>query len=165
MDRLVKKNLESISAPLQGHHHQLSNFVVRGKENAAEVFFYGTATHYSPQPDGRNIWTVVRSYETKLERNAGVRKVTTLKLNLSYIDGNAELPALVMHPAPIKNNKEVVDSFFAALETQEFDRPKEIFSPLGRQLNPYIPEGFPQRFDGAEGIYRQYSSLPQNFGR
>jgi hypothetical protein len=80
-------------------HHQLGNFVVRGKENAAEVSFYGTATHYSPQPDGRNSWTVVGSYETKLERKSGEWKVTALKLNLSYVDGNTDLPALVMQPS------------------------------------------------------------------
>jgi len=80
-------------------HHQLGNFVVRAKENAAEVCFYGTATHYSPQPDGRNIWTVVGSYETKLERKSGEWKVTALKLNLSYVDGNTDLPALVMRPS------------------------------------------------------------------
>ena len=42
---------------------------------------------------------------------------------------------------------------------------KEVFAPNGRQLNPYVPEGFPKSFDGAEAIYKQYSSLPQNFSK
>jgi ketosteroid isomerase-like protein len=63
------------------------------------------------------------------------------------------------------SNKQVVDNFFIALETQQFELLKEIFAENGRQLNPYVPEGFPASFDGAEGIYKQYSSLPQLFGQ
>src|SRR5258708_15062591 len=62
-------------------------------------------------------------------------------------------------------NKAIVDQFFIALETQNFGLLKEIFADNGRQLNPYVPEGFPKSFDGREGIYQQYSSLPQLFGR
>jgi ketosteroid isomerase-like protein len=70
-----------------------------------------------------------------------------------------------MNQTTLKTNKEIVDSFFIALETQDFESLKEIFSENGRQLNPYVPEGFPPSFDGAEGIYKQYSSLPQLFGQ
>jgi len=63
------------------------------------------------------------------------------------------------------NNKKVIDTFFAALETQHFELLKDIFAPDGRQLNPYAPEGFPKSFDGAEGIYKQYSGLAANFGQ
>jgi ketosteroid isomerase-like protein len=62
-------------------------------------------------------------------------------------------------------NKIVVDQFFVALETQQFELLKEIFAEDGRQLNPYAPEGFPKSFDGAEGIYKQYSGLTANFGQ
>ena len=62
-------------------------------------------------------------------------------------------------------NKVVVDRFFIALETQQFEILKEIFAANGRQLNPYAPEGFPKSFDGADGIYKQYSGLTANFGQ
>ena len=62
-------------------------------------------------------------------------------------------------------NKQVVDSFFTTLENQQFELLKEIFAADGRQLNPYAPEGFPKSFDGAEGIYKQYSGLTVNFGK
>lgn len=62
-------------------------------------------------------------------------------------------------------NKKVVENFFVALETENFRMLKEVFAPDGRQLNPYVPEGFPKSFDGAEAIYKQYSSLPQNFSQ
>jgi hypothetical protein len=44
-------------------HHLLGNFDVREKDDTATAFFYGTATHYSPQPDGRSIWVVYGTYE------------------------------------------------------------------------------------------------------
>jgi ketosteroid isomerase-like protein len=62
-------------------------------------------------------------------------------------------------------NHQVVDAFFAALETQRFERLREVFAPEGRQLNPYVPEGFPKSFDGAEAIFQQYSGLTQQFGQ
>jgi ketosteroid isomerase-like protein len=64
----------------------------------------------------------------------------------------------------IEQNRKVVDAFFVALETQNFDLLKEVFAENGRQFNPYIPEGFPKTFDGRQAIYKQYSSLPQSFG-
>ncbi|KUG09967.1 nuclear transport factor 2 family protein [Solirubrum puertoriconensis] len=65
----------------------------------------------------------------------------------------------------VQRNKHVVDTFFTALETQQFELLREVFAEHGRQLNPYVPAGFPPSFDGSEAIYRQYSSLPQQFGQ
>ena len=63
------------------------------------------------------------------------------------------------------DERNIVDQFFLALETGQFERLKDIFAKHGRQLNPYAPEGFPPSFDGAEGIYSQYSGLSANFGK
>ena len=65
----------------------------------------------------------------------------------------------------IERNREVVNNFFVALETQKFDMLREVFAENGRQINPYSPEGFPKSFDRVEGIYRQYSGLTANFGQ
>jgi uncharacterized protein len=65
----------------------------------------------------------------------------------------------------IAQNKKVVDNFFVALETQEFELLKEVFTENGKQLNPYSPAGFPKSFDGAEAIYKQYKGLTANFGQ
>jgi ketosteroid isomerase-like protein len=75
------------------------------------------------------------------------------------------IPATSVTQDLAQRNKEVVDSFFEALETEQFEKLREIFAPQGRQLNPYVPEGFPKSFDGAEAIYQQYSGLPQQFGQ
>lgn len=63
----------------------------------------------------------------------------------------------------VEKNRKAVDGFFIALETQQFEKLKEVFAEDGRQLNPYSPEGFPKSFDGSEGIYKQYSGLIANF--
>lgn len=70
-----------------------------------------------------------------------------------------------MNTSLIESNRNVVDNFFVALETQNFEMLREVFAVNGKQLNPYSPEGFPKSFDGAEGIYKQYSGLTANFGK
>lgn len=63
----------------------------------------------------------------------------------------------------IDTNRQTVDNFFVALETYNFDLLNEVFAENGRQLNPYVPEGFPKSFDGRAAIHKQYSSLPDRF--
>ena len=46
-----------------------------------------------------------------------------------------------------ERNRKVVNTFFVALETQNFALLREVFAEKGRQLNPYVPEGFPRSFD------------------
>lgn len=70
-----------------------------------------------------------------------------------------------MNQTLIESNRKVVDNFFIALETQKFEILREVFAENGKQLNPYSPAGFPKSFDGAEGIYKQYSGLTANFGQ
>ncbi|WP_158618038.1 nuclear transport factor 2 family protein [Chitinophaga lutea] len=75
-------------------HHQLGNFTVSVKGEEAIVFFYGTATHYFPAGTGGNVWTVVGTYDAKLIQQDGRWKVSMLRLNLKYQDGNLALPEL-----------------------------------------------------------------------
>jgi hypothetical protein len=70
-----------------------------------------------------------------------------------------------MNQTLIESNRKVVDNFFVALETQKFEMLKEVFAENGKQLNPYAPAGFAKSFDGAEGIYKQYSGLTAYFGQ
>ena len=41
-----------------------------------------------------------------------------------------------------ESNKKLVDTFFVALETQQFDLLKDIFATGGKQLNPYARKAF-----------------------
>lgn len=68
-------------------------------------------------------------------------------------------------PATAARNRQVVESFYVALETQQFDKLRDIFAPDGRQINAFVPEGFPKSFEGAAEITKQYSALPKLFGQ
>ena len=59
-------------------HHQLGNY-------------YGTATHYLANESGKNVWTVVGTYNLELSEANGVLKITGMKFNLKYMDGNSVL--------------------------------------------------------------------------
>lgn len=71
-------------------HHQLGNFITEVHKNTASVFCYGTATHFLQNEKG-NIWTVVGSYDFKLKKTDGDWKISSMKFNFSYQDGNTSL--------------------------------------------------------------------------
>ena len=155
-------------------HHQLGNFVVSLSGNEATAVCYGTATHYLPQPDGRNVWTVVGSYDFHLMHRNNQWKADRMRFNLKYQDGNIDLPKQATErvkqqldkPAASgkpTDNRQVVENFYVALETENFDLLNDVFAQNGRQLNPYVPEGFPRSFDGRAAIYKQYSGLTAQF--
>lgn len=72
-------------------HHQLGNFITKLNGITANVFCYGTATHYLEHEAG-NIWTVVGSYNIELKQIDGKWRVSKMKLNFKYQDGNTQLP-------------------------------------------------------------------------
>ncbi|HNV47748.1 MAG TPA: nuclear transport factor 2 family protein [Spirochaetota bacterium] len=80
-------------------HHQLGNFVVTRKADAVMVFCYGTATHYLKNKSNNNVWAVVGTYEFVLKKVEGLWKISSMKFDLKYIDGNTSLPSLAMDRA------------------------------------------------------------------
>lgn len=78
------------------------------------------------------------------------------------LKSNRTMPATTQS-SPLEANRQTVDKFFIALETQNFELLNDVFAENGRQLNPYVPEGFPKSFDGRTAIYKQYNSLPAQF--
>jgi len=79
-------------------HHQLGNFITRKEDNKADVYCYGTATHYLEHDDG-NVWTVVGSYNIELVKKADKWHITKMKFNYKYQDGNTQLPGIAMEKA------------------------------------------------------------------
>ena len=75
-------------------HHQVGNYIVEVDSLSAKVFCYGTATHYLENKSGNNVWTVVGSYDFELQSVGNDWRVTKMKFNLKYIDGNKELPII-----------------------------------------------------------------------
>jgi hypothetical protein len=77
--------------PLQAIHHQAGNYLVTLEGASAEAFCYGIASHYLPNPTGRNTRTFVGSYEFGLERDEAAWRITRFKFTLKYVDGNTDL--------------------------------------------------------------------------
>jgi hypothetical protein len=77
--------------PLQAVHHQAGNFQTRIEGAEAEARCYAIATHFLPNPSGRNTRTFVGSYDFRLARLEGRWRVTLFRFNLKYVDGNLEL--------------------------------------------------------------------------
>ena len=71
-------------------HHQLGNFITTLNGDKAQVFCYGTATHFLEDESG-NIWTVVGSYDFDLELQEGGWKISAMTFNFKYQDGNSAL--------------------------------------------------------------------------
>ena len=70
--------------------HQIGNFITEINDTKAHVFCYGTATHYLEDENG-NVWTVVGSYDFDVEKIDHQWKITKMKFNYKYQDGNTDL--------------------------------------------------------------------------
>ena len=146
-------------------NHVLSQFNVEANDKEALVRYFGKADHYL----GGELWTVDGSYETRLICKSGGWLIQSQTFKFEKQDGEAKLAGKAIERTQLavlrEQNKALVNQFFEALETQDFEILKEIFAEDAKQLNPYSPEGFPKSFDGAEAIYKQYSGLTANFGQ
>lgn len=76
---------------LKAIHHQVGNFVVDLQDNEAEVFCYGLALHYLPNPTNQNTRSFVGSYNLHLTKAGGSWRVDGFKFNLKFMDGNLHL--------------------------------------------------------------------------
>jgi ketosteroid isomerase-like protein len=146
-------------------NHKLSDFKVQVKNSEATVTYQGSADHFY----NSKVWTVEGSYTTKLKLINENWLVTAQTFHFKHQIGDTTLPTeasnKMQRSVLTEKNRRIVDSFFIALETQKLEMLKEVFAENGKQLNPYSPQGFPKSFDGAEGIYKQYSGLTENFGQ
>jgi hypothetical protein len=75
-------------------HHQIGNLQVIINVNKATVFCYGTASHYLPNESNQNLWWVVGSYEFDVEKLNDEWRITKMKFNFKYQDGNLDLPKM-----------------------------------------------------------------------
>ena len=82
-----EKGLKSLKAI----HHQAGNYIVNVKHMQADVFCYGTASHYLPNKTNQNTRIFVGSYNFHLVKNGENWQIDKFKFNLKYIDGNLNL--------------------------------------------------------------------------
>lgn len=89
--------IDSWKASLPGFdkiHHQLGNYIVTIEADVIKVFCYVTATHYLKNDSGNNVWVAVGTYNLELKTVGLVQKITKMKFNLKFMDGNLDLPKL-----------------------------------------------------------------------
>lgn len=74
-------------------HHQLGNFEVAVRAGHATAFCYGIAYHYRRRRDGRNTRVFVGSYDFELEKESDGWRISAMRFNLKFLDGNDALEA------------------------------------------------------------------------
>ena len=79
--------------PLRAIHHQAGNLLVTLHGDEADAFCYGIASHYLPNPTGRDTRTFVGSYDFHLARAGERWRIDRFRFNLKYLDGNPSLEA------------------------------------------------------------------------
>jgi hypothetical protein len=77
--------------PIQAIHHQAGNYQVTVNGNEADLFCYGIAYHYLPNPTNQNTRVFVGSYNYHMVKGDGGWKIDRFKFNLQFIDGNKDL--------------------------------------------------------------------------
>lgn len=88
----ITDSWKSILPGFESTHHQLGNFQSQINGTKAKVTCYGTATHFLTD-DGGNTWTVVGTYDFILNQDPeGSWKISSMKFNFKYQDGNTLLP-------------------------------------------------------------------------
>ena len=77
-------------------HHQIGNLTVSEEDESATVFCYGTASHFLEDNAG-NLWVVVGTYNFEVIKSDDTWKITSMKFNFKYQDGNTSLPEKAMN--------------------------------------------------------------------
>ncbi|TAL33180.1 MAG: nuclear transport factor 2 family protein [Spirochaetes bacterium] len=77
--------------PLKAVHHQAGNYRVTLKGGGADVFCYGIALHWLPNPTNVNVRAFVGSYDFHLVQSGAAWKIDKFKFNLKFIEGNKDL--------------------------------------------------------------------------
>jgi len=85
---------KSILPGYDNTHHQLGNYIIEIDPPMAKVFCYVTASHYLENETQNNVLMVVGSYELELKRINDSWRITGVKFNYKYMDGNYDLPNL-----------------------------------------------------------------------
>ena len=78
-------------AGLDAIHHQSGHYLITVQNNKADIYAYGTATHYKKAATRGNTRTFTGSYDLKAERTGNGWRLTQFKFNLKYMEGNISL--------------------------------------------------------------------------
>lgn len=151
-------------------HHQIGNFQESIDKNKAEIFAYGTATHYLEDENG-SVWTVVGTYNFTLIKEGKFWKINKMKFNFKYQDGNLLIPQKAIdkvagnptQPTIGERNKASVKAFFKALENENATEVANLFAENAIHSNPYHSDIFPKGAKGKDAIENYWKPVFPNF--
>ncbi len=86
----ITSTWKTVLPGFESTHHQIGNFLISANNDSARVFCYGTATHYLEDENG-SVWTVVGSYDFDLKKAGDNWKITSMRFNYKYQEGNGAL--------------------------------------------------------------------------
>lgn len=92
----VIKKWKAILPGFQMTQHMMTNHQVSITGDNAKCFSYIHAVHCLPNESNNNTWTVIGHYEHHLVRLNQAWKIDRMKLVMTLIDGNMDLPSLAM---------------------------------------------------------------------
>lgn len=78
-------------AGLDAIHHQSGHYLINVQGDKADIYSYGTATHYKKAATKGNTRTFVGSYDLKAERTSNGWRLSQFKFNLKFMEGNISL--------------------------------------------------------------------------
>lgn len=113
---------------------------------------------------GGETWTRRGEIIHKLQRFGEQWRITEMRMIPLEAEGNAELPRLAKQEAGARSkamtrrrNRQVIDSFFSALENRDVDAFRNVWHATARQEMPFAPDGFPDVLDGKADITSHYA--------
>lgn len=74
-------------------HHQAGNLMISVNGDGADAFCYGTASHWLPNPTGRDTRVFVGSHDFHLVRQGERWRIGAFRFDCKYVDGNPNLEA------------------------------------------------------------------------
>jgi len=87
----VCNNWEEGLSGLDAIHHHAGQYIINVQHDKADIYGYGTATHYKKAAIKGNTRSFVGSYDLKAERTVDGWRLTQFKFNLKYTEGNISL--------------------------------------------------------------------------
>lgn len=99
----IVRNWQAVLPGFKMTQHMITNHQVSIAETEAACFSYVHAIHYLPNESGSNTWLVVGQYEHHLIWLKQAWRVDKMKLIVTLIDGNLDLPQMAMQAVKKSN--------------------------------------------------------------
>lgn len=151
-------------------HHQIGNILEQSTNNQIDLFVYGTAYHFM-ENEIDNLWIVVGTYNFTLILEDKQWKISKMKFNLKFQNGNSSLAQKAINKVSGitskltigEQNKIKVIAFFKALENKNALEISNLFAENAKHVNPYHSNLFPTVAEGKDEIRKYWEPVFPKF--